>query len=71
MPQSGRITKAGTELSLQLNSELSTELKRKTKGDFNMLEKGTKAPDFSLSDKDGNMVSLSQFAGKKVIVYFT
>ena len=35
-----------------------------------MLEKGTKAPDFSLSDKDGNMVSLSQFAGKKVIVYF-
>ena len=35
-----------------------------------MLEKGTKAPDFSLSDKDGNMVSLSQFAGKKLIVYF-
>ena len=35
-----------------------------------MLEKGMKAPDFSLSDKDGNMVSLSQFAGKKVIVYF-
>ena len=35
-----------------------------------MLEKGTKAPDFCLSDKDGNMVSLSQFAGKKVIVYF-
>ncbi len=35
-----------------------------------MLEKGMKAPDFSLPDKDGNMVSLSQFAGKKVIVYF-
>ena len=35
-----------------------------------MLEKGMKAPDFCLSDKDGNMVSLSQFAGKKVIVYF-
>ncbi|MBQ5667101.1 MAG: redoxin domain-containing protein, partial [Oscillospiraceae bacterium] len=35
-----------------------------------MLEKGMKAPDFSLFDKDGNMVSLSQFAGKKVIVYF-
>ena len=35
-----------------------------------MLEKGMKAPDFSLSDKDGNKVSLSEFLGKKVVVYF-
>ncbi len=35
-----------------------------------MLEKGTKAPDFTLSDKDGNQVSLSDFAGKKVVLYF-
>ena len=35
-----------------------------------MLEKGTKAPEFTLSDKDGNLVSLSDFAGKKVVLYF-
>jgi peroxiredoxin Q/BCP len=34
------------------------------------LEAGATAPDFSLSDKDGNTVSLSDFRGKKVIVYF-
>ncbi|MBQ7826267.1 MAG: thioredoxin-dependent thiol peroxidase [Clostridia bacterium] len=35
-----------------------------------MLEIGVKAPDFTLSDKDGNPVSLSDFAGKKVVLYF-
>ena len=35
-----------------------------------MLEIGTKAPEFTLPDKDGNMVSLSDFAGKKVVLYF-
>lgn len=35
-----------------------------------MLEKGMKAPDFALSDKDGNIVRLSDFAGKKVVLYF-
>ena len=35
-----------------------------------MLEKGTNAPDFTLSDKDGNEVSLSDFLGKKVVLYF-
>ena len=34
------------------------------------LEAGQKAPGFSLSDKDGQTVSLSDYAGKKVIVYF-
>ena len=35
-----------------------------------MLEVGTKAPNFTLPDKDGNSVSLSDFLGKKVILYF-
>ncbi len=35
-----------------------------------MLEIGMKAPDFTLSDKDGNTVSLSDFLGKKVVLYF-
>ncbi len=35
-----------------------------------MLEIGTKAPKFTLSDQDGNQVSLTDFKGKKVILYF-
>lgn len=35
-----------------------------------MLDIGTKAPDFTLSDKDGNRISLSDFLGRKVVVYF-
>ena len=35
-----------------------------------MLEVGTKAPDFTLLDKRGNSVSLSDFLGKKVVLYF-
>jgi len=35
-----------------------------------MLEIGMKAPEFTLMDKRGNMVSLSDFRGKKVVVYF-
>ena len=35
-----------------------------------MLEIGMKAPNFTLSDKDGNAVSLSDFLGKKVVLYF-
>ena len=35
-----------------------------------MLDIGTKAPDFTLDDKDGNTVSLSDFLGKKVVLYF-
>ena len=35
-----------------------------------MLEIGTKAPEFILPDKDGNAVSLTDFSGKKVVLYF-
>ena len=35
-----------------------------------MLTVGTKAPNFTLSDKDGNAVSLSDFFGKRVVLYF-
>lgn len=35
-----------------------------------MLEVGTKAPDFTLEDKDGNQVSLSDFSGKRFVLYF-
>ncbi|MBR3992634.1 MAG: thioredoxin-dependent thiol peroxidase [Anaerotignum sp.] len=35
-----------------------------------MLEAGTKAPDFTLLDKNGEQISLSDFLGKKVVLYF-
>ena len=35
-----------------------------------MLEIGTKAPDFTLPDQNGDKHSLSDYRGKKVILYF-
>ena len=35
-----------------------------------MLETGIKAPEFSLADKNGNMVNLSEYLGRKVVLYF-
>ena len=35
-----------------------------------MLEIGMKAPAFTLKDKNGNNVSLSDFLGKKIVLYF-
>ena len=35
-----------------------------------MLELGKKAPDFELPDQNGEMHKLSDYAGKKVILYF-
>ena len=35
-----------------------------------MISVGSKAPDFTLCDKDGNAVSLSDFRGKTVVLYF-
>ena len=35
-----------------------------------MLKIGDKAPEFTLTDRNGREVSLSDFAGKKVVLYF-
>ena len=35
-----------------------------------MIEPGTKAPAFTLPDQDENDVSLSDFAGRKVVIAF-
>ena len=35
-----------------------------------MLEVGTKAPNFTLPDQNGDLHSLSEYRGKKVILYF-
>jgi len=34
------------------------------------LKEGQAAPDFTAADQDGNTVSLNQFKGKKVVLYF-
>lgn len=34
------------------------------------LKEGQKAPDFTSKDQNGNIVSLDQFSGKKVVLYF-
>ncbi|NOU47733.1 MAG: thioredoxin-dependent thiol peroxidase [Bacteroidales bacterium] len=35
-----------------------------------MIEISQQAPDFSAQDQSGNMVSLSDFTGKKLVIYF-
>lgn len=40
------------------------------KEDWMMIREGEKAPEFTLPDKDGSQVSLSDYLGKKVVVYF-
>ena len=35
-----------------------------------MIKTGDRAPDFALNDKDGNTVRLSDFKGKKIVLYF-
>ena len=35
-----------------------------------MLQEGMQAPAFTFADKDGKMVSLSDFLGKKMVLYF-
>lgn len=39
-------------------------------GFMTRIEPGTVAPSFTLSDDEGNSVSLSDFAGSRVVVYF-
>lgn len=40
------------------------------KGRLPWLQEGKKAPLFTLPDQDGNPVNLSDFAGKKIVLYF-
>ena len=35
-----------------------------------MLNIGDRAPNFTLKDKNGNDVSLSDFIGKRIVLYF-
>jgi len=35
-----------------------------------MLKKGTKAPEFTLEDQDGKSVSLKDFIGQKILIWF-
>ena len=42
----------------------------KERGLLIMLEVGTKAPAFSLPDQNGNIHTLEEYTGKKVILYF-
>jgi peroxiredoxin Q/BCP len=35
-----------------------------------MLKEGSKAPDFTSKDQDGNKVKLSDYKGKRVVLYF-
>ena len=35
-----------------------------------MLEVGSKAPEFQLSDQDGNTVNITDFKGEKVLLWF-
>jgi peroxiredoxin Q/BCP len=37
---------------------------------MSILTEGQKAPDFTVNDQQGNAVSLDQFKGKKVVLYF-
>lgn len=35
-----------------------------------MLKVGDKAPNFNLEDQDGNKISLDQFLGQKILLWF-
>ncbi len=35
-----------------------------------MLKEGDKAPDFIAKDQDGNAVSLQDFKGKRIVLFF-
>ena len=37
---------------------------------MNTLKEGSKVPNFTVNDQDGNTISLSDYKGKKLIVFF-
>jgi peroxiredoxin Q/BCP len=48
----------------------SQPTEKSTEEEMMKLSKGDTAPDFALPDQNGNQVSLNDFKGKKVILYF-
>jgi len=50
--------------------DLMEKTKRRIQEEEKMLEIGTLAPDFSLPDQNGKIHTLSQYRGKRVILYF-
>lgn len=53
------------ENRIHLNCHLKNELRN-----MSQLEKGSKAPEFTAKDQNGNEISLKDYRGKKVILYF-
>src|SRR5918995_1796715 len=61
----GRVRRSGGRLAVQSNPRTAQEAPPMTK-----LEEGAQAPSFTLPDQDGNPVSLDDFKGSRVLVYF-
>lgn len=64
----GVLAPAGSEVKIEKPSETTTN-----EGDESMkvvLKVGDKAPDFNLKNQAGETVSLSDYAGKKLLIYF-
>lgn len=69
---SGATKKAPTKKTAMPSTSKSkkTNVAKAVPGPTVLLKAGQKAPAFSLPNQDGNVVSLSQFKGKKVVLYF-
>lgn len=69
---SGATKKAPTKKAAAPSTSKSkkTNVAKAVPGPTVPLKAGQKAPAFSLPNQDGNVVSLSQFKGKKVVLYF-
>ena len=69
---SGATKKAPTKKAATPSTSKSkkTKVAKVVPGSTVQLKAGQKAPAFSLPNQDGNVVSLSQFKGKKVVLYF-
>lgn len=69
---SGATKKAATKKAATPSTSKSkkTKVAKAVPGPAVQLKAGQKAPAFSLPNQDGHVVSLSQFKGKKVVLYF-
>lgn len=69
---SGATKKAPTKKAAtpSMSKSKKTNVAKAVPGPTVPLKAGQKAPAFSLPNQDGNVVSLSQFKGKKVVLYF-